>query len=146
MQWMQYRLSRKMPGLPLPELDDMLKGTEMLETNIDQWKAKAVAEGLQIGRMEGKLEGKLEGQLEGKLEGEARALQHLLSRRFGAIPMDIVERIAAANLEQIETWFDAAHYRAGHRLRVHPRHRTDKPLDVKSAHDHTAAGDLVEGE
>ncbi|MEF8708984.1 MAG: hypothetical protein V5B38_08945 [Candidatus Accumulibacter propinquus] len=28
----------------------------------------------------------------GKLEGEARALQHLLSRRFGAIPMDIVER------------------------------------------------------
>ncbi|EXI87558.1 MAG: hypothetical protein AW11_02422 [Candidatus Accumulibacter regalis] len=100
MQWMQYRLSRKMPGLPLPELDDMLKGTEMLETNIDQWKAKAVAEGLQIG--------KLEGKLEGKIEGEARALQHLLSRRFGAIPMDIVARIAAADLEQIEAWFDAA--------------------------------------
>jgi hypothetical protein len=43
MQWMRYRLSRKMPELPLPPLDDMMKGTEMLETNIDQWKAKAVA-------------------------------------------------------------------------------------------------------
>jgi predicted transposase/invertase (TIGR01784 family) len=92
MQWMQYRLSRKMPGLPLPELDDMLKGTEMLETNIDQWKAKAVAEGLQIG----------------KLEGEARALQRLLSQRFGTIPMAIGERIAAADLAQVEAWFDAA--------------------------------------
>jgi hypothetical protein len=36
MQWMQSRLSRKMPGLRLPQLDDMLKGTDMLETNIDQ--------------------------------------------------------------------------------------------------------------
>lgn len=112
MQWMQYRLSRKMPGLPLPELDDMLKGPEMLETNIDQWKAKAVAEGMLLGEQKGlqigKLEGKLEGKIEGKIEGEAHALQHLLSRRFGAIPMDIVEQIAAADLEQIEAWFDTA--------------------------------------
>jgi flagellar biosynthesis/type III secretory pathway protein FliH len=108
MQWMQYRLSRKMPGLPLPELDDMLKGTEMLETNIDQWKAKAVAEGMLLGEQKGLQIGKLEGKLEGKTEGEAHALQHLLSRRFGAIPMDIVERIAAADLEQIEALFDTA--------------------------------------
>jgi hypothetical protein len=53
--------------------------------------------------------GKLEGKLQiGKLEGEARALQRLLSQRFGAIPMDIGERIAAADLAQVEAWFDAA--------------------------------------
>jgi hypothetical protein len=100
MQWMQYRLSRKMPGLPLPGLDDMLKGTEMLETNIDQWKAKAIAEGMRLGEQKGL-------QI-GKLEGEARALQRLLSQRFGTIPMAIGERIAAADLAQVEAWFDAA--------------------------------------
>jgi len=104
MQWMQYRLSRKMPGLPLPQLDDMLKGTEMLETNIDQWRAKAVAEGMLLGEQKGLQIGKLEG----KLEGEARALQRLLSQRFGTIPMAIGERIAAADLAQLEAWFDAA--------------------------------------
>jgi hypothetical protein len=28
MQWMRYRLSRKMPGLPLPTLDELLRGCE----------------------------------------------------------------------------------------------------------------------
>ena len=100
MQWMRYRLSRKMPGLPLPTLDELLRGTDMLETNIDQWKAKAVAEGVLIGEQR--------GLQMGKLEGESLALQRLLTRRFGPIPPDMLEQIAAANLEQIETWFDAA--------------------------------------
>jgi hypothetical protein len=71
MQWMRYRLSRKMPGLPLPTLDELLRGTDMLETNMDQWKAKAVAEGVLIGEQRGLQMGKLEGKLEGK-KGEAR--------------------------------------------------------------------------
>ena len=112
MQWMRYRLSRKMPDLPLPTLDELLRGTDMLETNIDQWKAKAVAEGVLIGEQRGlqmgKLEGILEGKLEGKLEGESLALQRLLTRRFGPIPPAMLEQIASANLEQIEAWFDAA--------------------------------------
>jgi len=61
-----------------------------------------------MGKLEGILEGKLEGILEGKLEGESLALQRLLVRRFGPIPPDMLEQIAAAKLEQIETWFDAA--------------------------------------
>ena len=72
----------------------------MLETNIDQWKAKAVAEGVLLGEQR--------GLQMGKIEGEALALRRLLSQRFGPIPVAIVERIAAADLEQIETWFDAA--------------------------------------
>ena len=76
----------------------------MLETNIDQWTAKAVAEGVLLGEQRGLQMGKIEG----KIEGEALALQRLLSQRFGPIPAAIVERIAAADLEQIEAWFDAA--------------------------------------
>ena len=98
MQWMRYRLSRKLPDLLMPDIEEILKGTEMLEANIDQWKAKAVAEGVLLGKREGKLEG--------KLEGEALALQRLLVRRFGPIPSAIAGQIASANLEQIETWFD----------------------------------------
>ena len=68
----------------------------MLETNLDRIKARAVAEGVLLGR------------LEGKLEGEALALQRLLVRRFGPIPPSIAEQVATANLAQIEAWFDAA--------------------------------------
>jgi hypothetical protein len=100
MQRMRYRLSRKMPGVPLPTRDELLRGTEMLETNMDQWKAKAVAEGVLIGEQR--------GLQMGKLEGESLALQRLLVRRFGSIPPAKLEQIASANLEQIETWFDAA--------------------------------------
>lgn len=102
MQWMRYWLSRKMPELPLPPLDEMMKGTEMLETNIDQWKAKAIAEGILLGEQRGLQIGKLEG----KLEGEALALQRLLTKRFGALPADIAQKIAAAGPEQIEAWLD----------------------------------------
>ncbi len=68
MQWMQYRLSRKMPGLTALPVEQLLKGTEMLETNIDRIEAQAIAKGVLLGKLEGKLEGKREGKLEGKLE------------------------------------------------------------------------------
>ena len=98
MEWMLQRLSRKMPGLPLPTLDEIMKGTEMLETNMDKWEAQAIAKGALLG--------KLEGRLEGRLEGEAFALQRLLTKRFGAIPVDVAQMIAAAGPEQIEAWLD----------------------------------------
>lgn len=44
----------------------------------------------------------------GMQQGEALALQKLLTKRFGAIPANIAVRIAAASLEQIESWFDLA--------------------------------------
>lgn len=48
------------------------------------------------------------GKLEGKLEGKSAALQQLLSRRFGPLSSNLSARIAAASLEQVETWFDQA--------------------------------------
>ena len=38
--------------------------------------------------------------------GEALLLQRQLVRRFGALPTDIVGRIAAANSAQLEVWGD----------------------------------------
>jgi Domain of unknown function (DUF4351) len=44
----------------------------------------------------------------GMQQGEALALQRLLGKRFGALPPAISTRIAAASVEEIESWFDHA--------------------------------------
>lgn len=94
--WIKYRLKSKMPGLALPDAQELTKGLDMLETNIDRWEAQAMAKGMQ------------QGMQQGKLEGEALALQRLLTKRFGIVPTAIAAQIAAATQTQIETWFDAA--------------------------------------
>ena len=38
------------------------------------------------------------------------ALQRLLAKRFGVIPVEIVALISQAPLEDIERWFDRAFY------------------------------------
>ncbi len=84
----------------------------MLADRLEEWaldyKAKGVLQGMQQGMQKGKREGKREGKQEGKQEGEALALQRLLTKRFGPIPLDVTARIADASLEQIEAWFDLA--------------------------------------
>ncbi len=47
---------------------------------------------------------KREGRQEGRLEGETLLLQRQLARRFGPLPAGVVARIAAATVEEIETW------------------------------------------
>ena len=53
-------------------------------------------------------EGEIKGEIKGRQEGEALALQKLLAKRFGVIPVEITAQIANASLEQIEQWFDTA--------------------------------------
>jgi predicted transposase YdaD len=53
-----------------------------------------------------KKEGRQEGRLEGRLEGETLLLQRQLARRFGPLPTAVIARIAAASVEEIETWGD----------------------------------------
>ncbi len=43
---------------------------------------------------------------EGKAGGEALALQKLLRKRFGAVPSEVLAKISAASLEQIDVWLD----------------------------------------
>ena len=69
-----------------------------LAERFDQWA--------QQYEQRGKLVGWQEGRLEGEQTGEARLLQRLLTRRFGALPADYVARIRAASSEQLERWSD----------------------------------------
>ena len=97
MQWMRWRLANKMPGLELPELEDILvKGTEMLETNVDAWRAKAVAEGVLLGLRE--------GRQEGRHEGEANLLARQLHKRFGPLSAEARARLDTADSALLALW------------------------------------------
>ena len=72
----------------------------MLADKLEEWAHGYIAEG--------ELKGKQQGLQEGKQQGEMLALQRLLAKRFGVIPMEIVALISQAPLEDIEKWFDRA--------------------------------------
>ncbi|AQR64013.1 hypothetical protein BXU06_02265 [Aquaspirillum sp. LM1] len=83
-----------MPGLAVPDAEELTKEMEMLETNIDRWEAQAIAKGME------------QGMLQGMQQGEALLLQRLLTRRFGALSATQLANIAAATPAQLETWGD----------------------------------------
>ena len=84
--WVKYRLETRMPGLNTPDADELTRGINMLETNIDRWEAQAIARGVQ--------------------RGEAFLLQRQLTRRFGELSAAQQARLAAATPAQLETWGD----------------------------------------
>ncbi len=86
-RWIKYRLQSKMPGLSTPDAEELTKGMDMLETNIDRWEAQAIAKGVQ--------------------HGELLLLQRLLRRRFGELPAALLARLAAATPAQLEIWGDS---------------------------------------
>jgi len=86
------------PGVRVPE--ELLEVRNMLASRAEDWKRQW----LQEGRVEGRMEGRVEGRLEGRLEGEAALLLRLLERRFGALPVRVKERVAAADAAALETW------------------------------------------
>jgi len=57
---------------------------------------------------EGRAKGLAEGRVKGLAEGEGKSLMRLLERRFGTLSPDVRERIAAANLDQLDRWLDLA--------------------------------------
>ena len=85
-RWIKDRLQNKMPGLTVPDAEELTKGMHMLETNIDRWEAQAIARGMQ--------------------RGEAFLLQRLLTRRFGELPAAQQAKLAAATPAQLEIWGD----------------------------------------
>jgi flagellar biosynthesis/type III secretory pathway protein FliH len=76
----------------------------MLADRLEEWAHGYIAE----GKQEGLREGKQQGLQEGKQQGEMLALQRLLAKRFGVIPMETVTLISQAPIEDIEQWFDRA--------------------------------------
>jgi hypothetical protein len=87
--WIRATLMRKTEyRIVLPQLDDLQELKVMLAERLEEWALGYKAEGVQLG--------------------EALALQKLLSKRFGAMPSEILTKIASASQEQIEAWFDQA--------------------------------------
>lgn len=91
--WIRATLMRKAEyRIVLPEIDDLQELNVMLAERLEEWAHGYEAQGVQKGMQ----------------QGEALALQKLLTKRCGAIPVDITARIAAASVEEVEAWFDRA--------------------------------------
>ncbi len=95
--WLRATLMRKPEyGIVMPQVDELQEIRVMLADKLEVWAKAYIAEG------------EIKGKQAGRQEGEALALQKLLAKRFGVIPVEITAQIANASLEQIEQWFDTA--------------------------------------
>jgi hypothetical protein len=115
--WIRATLMRKQNySILLPQIDDLQEIKVMLADRLEEWahgyiaegKQEGLQEGKQQGLQEGKQQGLQEGKQQGLQQGEMLALQRLLAKRFGVIPMETVALISQAPLEDIEKWFDCA--------------------------------------
>jgi len=103
--WIRATLMRKPKyRMVLPEINDLQELNVMLADKLEEWAHEYMAEGEAIG----KAEGVQQGVRQGVQQGEMLALQKLLTKRFGAIPSDVLAKIADATQPQIEAWFDLA--------------------------------------
>ncbi|NMG15025.1 DUF4351 domain-containing protein [Aromatoleum bremense] len=50
--------------------------------------------------------GMQQGMEKGRIEGEGTILRRLLTRRFGPLPQNVLDRLACAESRQLETWAD----------------------------------------
>ena len=57
---------------------------------------------------QGMVQGLMQGRLEGEQSGEAKALRRLLQKRFGPLSEDVLARLQAASIDELELWLDRA--------------------------------------
>ena len=90
----------KFPKLSRKEIEQMLGLSELKSTRVYQ-------EALQEGRQEGRQEGWQEGRQEGEKTGEIRLILRLITKRFGAIPIEIETQIRSLSVSQLEALGEA---------------------------------------
>jgi predicted transposase/invertase (TIGR01784 family) len=61
---------------------------------------------IERGRQEGRREGERKGREEGERKGRRASLLKLLGTRFGALPAGIVAQVEAAELADLDRWFE----------------------------------------
>ncbi|MEO5364856.1 MAG: Rpn family recombination-promoting nuclease/putative transposase [Magnetococcus sp. WYHC-3] len=93
-------LPRKVPGQPVPELNDLQEVDAMLAETVQEWTMAWEAK----GRQEGRQEGHQEGHQEGRREEAADILLQLLPQRFGPLPPSVAQRVSRASLGELELW------------------------------------------
>ena len=67
-----------------------------------------IEKGLLQGMQQGMQRGLMQGRLEGEQSGEAKALRRLLQKRFGPLSDDVLIRLQAASIDELELWLDRA--------------------------------------
>lgn len=81
-------LPARMPGIEIPELNDLQEIQAMLAEHVDEWtedwKQRGIEEGIQ--------------------QGEVLALKRLLTKRFGDLPQWTLTRLDQAALTDVDTW------------------------------------------
>ncbi len=81
---------------------------EVVDREIDReasMKVKTAAQRLrEEGKAEGKAQGRAEGQVLGAIRGRGELLLRLLQARYGDLPAEVLARVRAADLEEIDRW------------------------------------------
>ena len=78
-------------------------------TSVEQlYSEKWMQQGMQQGMVQGLMQGRLEGEQSGIAKGEAYALRRLLQKRFGPLSEDVLARLHAASIDELELWLDRA--------------------------------------
>jgi hypothetical protein len=96
--WIEATLMPKAEDrIVLPRIDGLPELNVMLAERLEEWAHAYKAEG--------KAKGKGRGESRGERVKRWRC-RKLLKKRFGAVPAEVLAKISAASLEQIEAWLD----------------------------------------
>ncbi|WP_278361558.1 DUF4351 domain-containing protein [Stutzerimonas kunmingensis] len=89
-RWLKRHLQRLGAVVNLDRLNSLVEDRDMLAENLENWAKKE----------------RQEGREEGEVVGERRMLQRLLTKRFGELPTWAVQKLDAADAQQLEVWTD----------------------------------------
>jgi predicted transposase/invertase (TIGR01784 family) len=89
-------LSSRLPGIELPELNDLREIRNMLAERVKDWS--------RAWKQAGREEGRLEGLEEGQKKGEATMLVRLLELRFGPLDETARTKLDEADAETLLRW------------------------------------------
>ena len=97
-------------------LDWMMRLPEQLKRSLwhnievleEQEKMRYVTSVEQLYSEKWMQQGMQRGLMQGRAEGEAYALRRLLQKRFGPLSEDVLARLQAASIDELELWLDRA--------------------------------------
>lgn len=70
----------------------------------NEWLAEIFHQGEVKGLEQGMVRGIEQGMVQGRTDAARRMLSKQMEKRFGSIPVELVLRIASADLETLERW------------------------------------------
>lgn len=74
------------------------------ERGLEEGRQLGLEQGLEKGLMQGLGKGLQQGLQQGRQEGQAALLTLQLTQRFGALPTEVADRVAAASPSQLQSW------------------------------------------